>query len=137
MWMSPFTFKDITWPSHKHAILAIKKKILTGAPLSDMADTINSYAKGTWAKATTSLEFEAIWDHDPWHNSRQETVHIILIHATLTDHQVLRCILDPRIHNFQHTLPHLNPNCFWSSQNNNHGLLLQSIHHELIDFASY
>ena len=111
--------------------------ILTGTSLKTMAKTINNYVKGTWAKSAMNQDFAKIEDHSSWHASRLETIHIIILHAALTDHQVLHCILDPRISRFQHTLPKPKPDCFWSREQNNHGILLQTIHHELIDFASF
>ena len=137
MWMSTFEFKGIKWPSREHAIIAMKMRILKGTSLHTTAKVINNYSKGTWAKSAMAQDFTNIKDHSSWHACHLETIHIIIIHATLTDHQVLRSILDPRISRFQHTLPKPKQDCFWSGENNNHGTLLQTIRHELIDFASF
>ena len=138
MWPAPFLYENLLWPSHEHAIQAKKIEIVKDFSLNRAHHILCNDAETTGYKAKTFTNtLLKQCDRSSWHLVWEEIVHNILLCAGFSDHQFLHCLLDPRIKNFKHTLPHPNPQDIWSGEQNLHGKLLLQVWTQILDFATY
>ena len=139
MWCRPISLEGHIWPTHKHAVVAVKLGATSEIP------TFKIFEELTTKTGTNPFQAKSFGkDHTKpnllqgWHAIHLEAVFKIILSAAFSNAVFLHCLLDPAITAFIHTLPPGREDPFWVQPGENqHGKLLWKACQFVITVATY